>query len=209
MFELYAEKNQLEVRRREPVTSGSVNVYPVRFGFSEDWAGLEKTAVFRAGEKTISILLDETGECVVPWEALAVPGRRLEAGVYGTRGTEVVLPTVWADLGYIETGTAPGEEARPPAPGLWQQELERKGDGLGYTEDGELGLFSGDKLLSSVPVSGGGGGPLYKFGHGLKQQGLDVSVDAVSDFKGDNTLPMTAAGVQTTVGNIEALLETI
>lgn len=157
MFELYAEKNQLEVRRREPVTSGSVNVYPVRFGFSEDWAGLEKTAVFRAGEKTISILLDETGECVVPWEALAVPGRRLEAGVYGTRGTEVVLPTVWADLGYIETGTAPGEEARPPTPGLWQQELERKGDRLGYTEAGEMGLYSGDKLLSAVPVSGGGG----------------------------------------------------
>lgn len=209
MFELYAEKNQLKVWRREPVTSGSVNVYPVRFGFSEDWAGLEKTAVFRAGEKTISILLDETGECVVPWEALAVPGRRLEAGVYGTRGTEVVLPTVWSDLGYIETGAAPGEEARPPAPGLWQQELERKGDRLGYTEAGEMGLYSGDKLLSSVPVSGGGGGPLYKFGHGLKQQGLDVSVDAVSDFKGDNTLPMTAAGVQTTVGNIEALLETI
>lgn len=158
MFELYAEKNQLEVRRREPVTSGSVNVYPVRFGFSEDWAGLEKAAVFRAGEKTISILLDETGECVVPWEVLAVPGRRLEAGVYGTRGTEVVLPTVWADLGYIETGTAPGEEARPPAPGLWQQELERKGDRLGYTEAGEMGLYSGDKLLSAVPVSGGGEG---------------------------------------------------
>lgn len=157
MFELYAEKNQLEVRRREPVTSGSVNVYPVRFGFSEDWAGLEKTAVFRAGEKTISILLDETGECVVPWEALAMPGRRLEAGVYGTRGAEAVLPTVWADLGYIETGTAPGEEARPPAPGLWQQELERKGDRLGYTEAGEMGLYSGDKLLSVVPVSGGGG----------------------------------------------------
>lgn len=159
MFELYAEKNQLKVRRREPVTSGSVNVYPVRFRFSEDWAGLEKTAVFRAVERSVSVLLDETGEveCVVPWEALAVPGRRLEAGVYGTRGTEVVLPTVWADLGYIETGTAPGEETRPPTPGLWQQELERKGDRLGYTEAGEMGLYSGDKLLSAVPVSGGGG----------------------------------------------------
>lgn len=157
MFLLRAERNKLAVLEREAVTSGSVNVYPVRFGFSEDWAGLEKTAVFRAGEKTISILLDETGECVVPWEALAVPGRRLEAGVYGTRGTEVVLPTVWSDLGYIETGAAPGEEARPPAPGLWQQELERKGDRLGYTEAGEMGLYSGDKLLSAVPVSGGGG----------------------------------------------------
>lgn len=158
MFDLYAEKNQLCVRQRESVTSGSVNVYGVRFTFSEDWDGLTKTAVFRAGEKTVSVLLDAAGETVVPWEVLAVPGRRLETGVYGTLGAETVLPTVWADLGYILTGAAPGEEARPPTPDLWQQELAKKGDRLGYTEAAELGLFSGEELLSAVPVSGGGEG---------------------------------------------------
>lgn len=209
MFKLQAKKTELCLLEREPTTSGSVNVYEARFEFSEDWEGLEKTAVFRAGEKSVSVLLDDTGETVVPWEVLTVPGKRLEAGVYGTRAAEVVLPTVWADLGYIRTGAAPGGGARPPTPDIWKQELARKGDRLDYTEAGELGLFSGDKLLSSVPVSGGGGSIIYKFGHGLKQEGVNVSVDAVSDFKGDNTLPMTAAGVQTTVGNIEALLETI
>lgn len=158
MFELYAEKNQLTVRRREPVTSGSVNVYGARFAFSEDWEGFEKTAVFRAGGESVSVLLDNTGEMVVPWEVLTTPGRRLEAGVYGTQGTEVVLPTVWADLGYIQAGAAPGEGALPPTPELWEQELAKKGDRLSYTEDAELGLYSGDKLLSSVPVSGGGEG---------------------------------------------------
>lgn len=209
MFDLYAEKTQLCVRQREPVTSGSVNVYEAAFEFSEDWAGLEKTAVFRAGEKSASVMLGSSGACVIPWEVLATPGKRLEAGIYGVRGAEVVLPTVWADLGYILTGAAPGEEARPPTPDLWEQELAKKGDGLDY--DGlTLRLKSGDKTLSSVDiVGGGGGGVVYKFGHGLKQDGVNVSVDAVSDFKGDNTLPMTAAGVQTTVGNIEALLETI
>lgn len=49
----------------------------------------------------------------------------------------------------------------------------------------------------------------YKFGHGFLVQGDVVSVKTVSDFTGDNTLPMTASGVQTTVGNIEALLSTI
>lgn len=158
MFELYANKTQLCVRQREPVTSGSVNVYDVRFAFSEDWEGLEKTAVFRAGDKSVSVLLGPEGTCVVPWEVLAVPRLRLEAGVYGTRDGTTVLPTVWADLGYIETGAAPGEEAQPPTPELWRQELAKKGDGLGYTEAGELGLFSGEKLLGSVPVSGGGEG---------------------------------------------------
>lgn len=165
MFRLSAEKNKLALLEREDVTSGSVNVYEVRFTFSEEWDGLEKTAVFRAGDTSASVMLDGTGEvgCTLPWEVLTVPGLRLEAGVYGTRGAEVVLPTVWADLGYIRTGAAPGKEARPPeeevrppAPELWEQELARKGDRLGFTEDAKLGLFSGDRLLSAVPVSGGG-----------------------------------------------------
>lgn len=161
MFELYADKNKLAVRRREPVTSGSVNVYSIRFVFSAEWQGLRKTAVFRAGGKSASVLLDDTGEAgcvIIPWEVLTMPGRRLEAGVYGVRGGKVVLPTVWTDLGYIRTGAAPGREAQPPTPELWQQELERKGDRLGYTADGELGLYSGDKLLSAVQGSGGGEG---------------------------------------------------
>lgn len=158
MFQLSAEKTRLALLEREDVTSGSVNVYEVRFSFSEEWYGLTKTAVFRAGEKNVPVLLDETGACVVPWEVLAAPGLRLEAGVYGTRSGDVVLPTVWADLGYICTGAAPGSPSWPPTPELWEQELARKGDRLDYTEDAELGLFSGDRLLSAVPVSGGGEG---------------------------------------------------
>lgn len=119
MFELYADKNRLSVRQRETLTSGSVNVNTARFEFSPDWEGLAKTAVFRAGEQSFSVALEESGECAVPWEALTTPGVRLDAGVYGARGAETVLPTVWADLGYILTGAVPGEESRPPTPELW------------------------------------------------------------------------------------------
>lgn len=207
MFELYASKNKLALRQRELLTSGSVNVNAVKFEFSEDWDGLTRTAVFRSGAERRSVLLDETNQCSIPWEVLSAPGQRISAGVCGTLGGDTVLPTVWADLGVVLAGAAPGEDARPPTPELWRQELERKGDALAY--DGlDLSLMSGDKTLSKVPLSGGGS-IAYRFGHGLKQDGLDVSVDAVSDFSGDNTLPMTAAGVQNTVGNIEVLLETI
>lgn len=210
MFKLQARKTELCLLAQEPVTSGSVNVYEARFEFSKDWEGLERVAVFQTGDTAREALLDDSGTCVVPWEVLTVPRVRLLAGVYGTRGGEIVLPTVWADLGSILEGVPTnGEGTRPPTPDPWRQELARKGDRLDYTEAGYLGLFSGDKLLSSVLVSGGGGSIIYRFGHGLKQDGVNVSVDAVSDFKGDNTLPMTAAGVQATVGNIEALLETI
>lgn len=47
----------------------------------------------------------------------------------------------------------PEETSAPSTPELWEQALEKKGDALGYTEAGDLGLYAGEKLLSSVPVS--------------------------------------------------------
>lgn len=58
MFILNANKNQLTVRQREPVTSGSVNVYTARFEFSPDWQGLTRKAVFKAGSESRTVLLD-------------------------------------------------------------------------------------------------------------------------------------------------------
>lgn len=208
MFRLYANKNKLEVMEREAVTSGSQNVYSACFEFSPDWEGMTTKAVFRAGKETRTVLLNENGECTVPWEVLTVHGVPLLAGVFGTRD-DAVLPSAWASLGIILEGVPTDSEgARPPTPDLWEQELAKKGDGLAY-DGAELSLKSGDKTLSKVAISSGGGSIVYRFGHGLKQSGIDVSVDAVSDFSGDNTLPMTAAGVQARVGNIEALLATI
>lgn len=164
MFELYADKNKLTVTRREMVTSGSVNVYAARFEFSPDWQGLTRKAVFRGSGKTLTVLLDEGGECVIPWEVLTSHGQPLTAGAFGTRD-ETALPTVWANLGTILEGV-PGDSpgTKPPTPDVWQQTVERldreisgKGDTLDYTEDGRLGLYAGDKLLSAVPVQGGGG----------------------------------------------------
>ena len=160
MFLLHVEKNKLILLNREPVTSGSVNIYDVRFEFSADWEGLDQVAVFRTGCVSREVQLGTSGACLVPWEVLRVPGYQLKVGVYGKQGEEVVLPTAWVSLGMILEGViledVPTGGLPPSSPGLWEQELARKGDCLSYTEEYELGLYSGDKLLSSVPVSGGG-----------------------------------------------------
>lgn len=114
MFILSAEKNKLTMLRREPVTSGSVGACRVRVQFSEDWEGMAKTAVFRAGERVRAAPLDDSGECTVPWEVLTEPGHCLMAGVCGRRGEDLVLPTVWAGLGRILEGVTAGAAPQPP-----------------------------------------------------------------------------------------------
>lgn len=212
MFKLYANKTQLTVRQREPITSGSVNVYTALFEFSDDWTGMDRVAVFQgAAGAPVSVLLDKTGICTVPWEVLTKPYVQLKAGVYGTIGGEVVLPTIWASLGTILEGV-PGDSKPTPTPALWEQALSGRANRIDYTEKGELGIFADNKLLSSVPViSGGGegGGMQWGIGNGLKIVSGELTVDTTDNFQGDNTLPMTAAGVETVVGNIEALLGVI
>ena len=147
LLTLFAKKNMLILRKRELITSGSVNVYKARFEFSEDWEGLTRTAVFRAGSEARSVLLDESGQCVIPWEVLSTPRAALRAGVYGTRDGEVVLPTVWENLGIIQDGTALGEEAQPPTPGVYEQiiSLVEKAEAAAQSvrDDADAGKFDG------------------------------------------------------------------
>ena len=202
MFVLCADKNKLTVRQREPVTSGSVNVYGVRFEFSEDWDGLTKTAVFKAGTETCSVPLDDSGACSIPWETVRTPWVRLMAGVCGARDGDMVLPTIWTSLGVIQEGAIPGGDVRPSLPELLQLALDRKQDRLTGLPGQVVGF---DEEGNAVPQDAVD----WQFGHGLKQTGNLVSVDTADGFDGDNTLPITAAAVQTAVGNIEILLETI
>lgn len=125
MFQLYANKIKLEVREREPVTSGSINAYKAKFEFSDDWTGLTRKAVFIGSGNTIQVLLDESGECFIPWEVLTTPGWTLYAGVYGS-AEETALPTIKASLGQILEGVKDaGETPEPPTPDIWEQLIQQ------------------------------------------------------------------------------------
>lgn len=202
MIRLYANKNNLSLLKNELLTSGSVGVYQTQFSFSDDWDGLTKIVVFRTiGGKIIEAPWKYDDICEIPWEVLTKPKVQLEVGVVGQRGEDIILPTRWVSLGLIKEGADYGEETKPPTPDLWEQKLNNKADNIKYLGDGRLGLFSGDRKLSEDQI--------YEIGHGLSLVGNKIFVDSVSDFSGDNTLPMTAAGVQLSIGNIEALLNTI
>lgn len=149
MFILQAEKNRLTVNERELITSGSVNIYPVRFTFSVDWEGLDRTATFRVGTESRSVRLNADGECVIPWEVLTADseGRILSIGVYGTRGDNLVLPTIWASGGTVQPGASAGEEAAPPTPGLYDQIVAE------FHEIAEETLKDAGNILSGAEVA--------------------------------------------------------
>lgn len=153
MTSLTAVKANLKRTSRELITSGSVNAFWCQFRFSADWDGLSKTASFRAGKDERSVVLDETGRCKIPWEVLENPGKTLYAGVCGTKGGELVLPTIWCSLDPIAQGASPGDESRDPTPGVYEQLLGNIGDLGELKTENKKTLV---EAINEVCESGGG-----------------------------------------------------
>lgn len=145
MTRLEVNKNNLIVRSSERYTAGSVNVYPVEFRFNSAWDGMTRNAVFRNGSTSISVILDSSNACTVPWEVLHKPGT-LECGVYGTVGLETILPTIWATIGAVLPAAEPGDNAKEPTPDVYQQitaELQKTVktvNGVGPDENGNVNV---------------------------------------------------------------------
>jgi hypothetical protein len=99
------------------------------FYFGAPWDGLVKTAVFRQGEKKLTVAnIGKT--TVIPWEVLQEPGVPVDIGVYGinSNGT-VVIPTVWAKTQPVRRGVdLNGDPASSYTPEVWEQVLSQIGD---------------------------------------------------------------------------------
>ena len=76
-----------------------------------------------------------------------------------------------------------------------------------YNLTGEINPIQ--HITAELEIPSSGGGINYIIGDGLKLEGRTLSVDTATEVQQDNTKPITSAAVYTTVGNIEALLETI
>lgn len=149
-------------RRTGPLVAGTVGM-PVHFSFSSAWDGLNVIAVFE-GAKTLSAALLGQTETTVPWEVLAESGGQLRIGAEGRKSDgSIVIPTVWANVGYIEEGVkATDEEASPPTPGLYDQIMKA-------IEDGKLKGDKGDK---------GDTGPAVEVADDLETKASDIALSA-------------------------------
>ena len=121
MLKIEIHSTRAVIRFQEPLTVG-LRGAKARFSFGAPWAGLIKTAVFRQGEKTVTVA-DIGQEVTVPWEVLTQPGLPVQIGVYGIDSAgQVAIPTVWTVTQPVHLGADPeGDPSAEPTPGLWEQ----------------------------------------------------------------------------------------
>lgn len=121
MIKVEVHSTRAVIRSQEPLTVGLKGA-KAQFVFGPDWADLIKTAVFRQGEKTVT-LSDIGGEVTVPWEVLTLPGVPVQIGVYGSNADgSVAIPTLWTKTAPVCPGADPeGDPSTEPTPGLWEQ----------------------------------------------------------------------------------------
>ena len=88
--------------------------------FGSDWDGLVKTAVFQ-GAVTKDVLVEDKA-ITIPVECVDQSGRRLRVGFYGVSEDELVIPTIWTDLGMIQDAADPsGDTSTDPTLPVWAQ----------------------------------------------------------------------------------------
>lgn len=119
LITIEVQSTRAVIRSQEPLTVG-LRGAKVHFNFGQDWENLTKTAVFRQGERTVT-LADVKQEAVIPWEVLTVPGVPVEIGIYGI-GQGKAIPTLWTTTQPVRPGADPqGDPSVEPTPGLWEQ----------------------------------------------------------------------------------------
>ena len=155
MIRLSATKAELTITETETITSGAQRVFECTFTVNSDWDGLNRTAVFRAGTKAVSVLLGDDNTAEIPWEVLQTAGITLRIGLYGTNAAGDVLPTVWADAGMICTGAYLGDDAYPPTPGAYEQlvEIAENAEKIAQSvrDDADKGAFDGPPGKDGAP----------------------------------------------------------
>ena len=103
-----ANTRRAEAVSTDAITAGSVGI-PVELQLSEEFTGLTKTVLFRAGEVKAEVPIAEGSTMTaVPPPVLATKGLTLYMGIYGaSEGGDIAIATTWARVAEILGGTVP------------------------------------------------------------------------------------------------------
>lgn len=126
--EVKVAKTTCETTRLVAIPKGIVGA-TVSIEYTDSvWDDLQKTVVFRSA--VTKDVLAAGNEVVVPAEVVSRAGMNLYMGVYGVNAANnVVIPTIWTDLGMIRSAAAPsGDTSSDPSLPIWAQIQSMIGD---------------------------------------------------------------------------------
>ena len=141
-----------QIRIMERVVSDSIRREKVKFSFTEEWEGYEKTAVFTHGDQTVvNVLLNSdnemcTGEdeCYVPFEVLKSP--YFTVSVFGVKDGKR-LTTTRGEVAVLESGYELGDGPSEPTPTEYERiiTIMEQTNAVAETlrEDADNGMFNG------------------------------------------------------------------
>ena len=150
------------IRSQQPLTVGLTGA-SAHFAFGKPWDQLIKTAVFRQGEKTVTVA-DIGQQVQIPWEVLTLPGVPVMIGVYGTDPEgKLVIPTLWAETEPVRPGADPQVGVTPadPTAPVWAQLQSNMGSREQLNTNDKTSLVAAineaNRAVMAVTVSGADG----------------------------------------------------
>lgn len=186
MIKITANGVCARAQRLEPLTSGMVGA-KVEFVLSPDFDGLTVTAVFTNGAVTKDVL-NPGAECFIPPEVLEIAGKTVKVGIYAVRGSEIVIPTVYAPIGVVLPGADPsGDTSTSATLPVWAQIEAMIGSLDDLTTEAKNNLVA---AINEAAQSGGGASIAMRVDGGYIQYSTDngntwVNLIAKADLKGD------------------------
>ena len=187
MIKITANGVCARAQRLEPLTSGMVGA-KVAFALSPDFDGLTVTAVFSNGAVTKDVL-NPGAECFIPPEVLETAGKTVKVGIYAVRGSELVIPTVYAPIGVVLPGADPsGDTSTSATLPVWAQIEAMIGSLDDLTTEAKNNLVA---AINEAAQSGGGSASIaMRVDGGYIQYSTDngntwVNLIAKADLKGD------------------------
>lgn len=187
MIKITANGVCARAQRLEPLTSGMVGA-KVAFALSPDFDGLTVTAVFTNGAVTKDVL-NPGDECFIPPEVLEIAGKTVKVGIYAVRGSELVIPTVYAPIGVVLPGADPsGDTSTSATLPVWAQIEAMIGSLDDLTTEAKNNLVAA--INEAAQSSGGGASIAMRVDGGYIQYSTDegktwVNLIAKAELKGD------------------------
>lgn len=145
------------------ITAGSVNTATAAFEFDSAWDEFKKTAIFKSDKFVVSVILDETNTCAIPWEVLIEPGF-FNVGVIGTAGTKT-LPTGEVMIPIVEGTGGETSEPKEPTPSVVEQIYQKAVDAENAAKTAKDAAAKAERTLENavVPEDGYGFSNIKRF----------------------------------------------